>query len=213
MSYGIILIKILPVKYASEFLDGNIYFNTDEFFTKIDSNDLVRSDVHEGIDESRQVQSIAIANDLGEYIPIGGIINPVTFRYGNKDKINILCMYGYNNKVNTSFDTVNLSFGDTSIIITDAKAFISRLQVAANKLGKTLNHGPIEYVDKEKYDGAMGPFKKFNSHKEQNEFRFVLSKSDGEPIKLNIGDIRDITMVSKTSEIKYIPKNLSLSKT
>jgi hypothetical protein len=208
MSYGIILIKILPAKFVKDFLNGNIYLNTDDFFTKVDSSDKVRFDLAEGADQSRQVKEIAIADKSGDYIPIEGLINPVIYRSANKDPINILCMYAYNNKPDDFFDVSNLSFGDEAIIITDLKEFIRRLKNAAKSLSKTLNHGPVTYVNKKTHDGVMGPFRKFDCYERQNEFRFVLSGGDGDSTYLQIGDIRDITMMSTSSKIHLIPKGV-----
>lgn len=47
MSYSVILAKILPQKYVSDFLDGNLHMNTDDFFTEIESSDVLRSDIYE----------------------------------------------------------------------------------------------------------------------------------------------------------------------
>ena len=208
MSYSVILIKLLPAKFVKDFLDGNIYLNTDDFFTKVDSSDKVRFDLAEGADHSRQVKEIAIADKNGNYIPIGGLINPVIYRSANKEPINILCMYAYNDKSDDIFDVSNLSFGDEAIIITDLKEFIRRLKNAAKFLGKNLNYGPVTYVNRKTHDGVMGPFRKFDCYKKQNEFRFVLSGGDGDPTILKIGDIRDITMTSPSSKINLIPKGV-----
>jgi len=208
MSYGVILIKILPTKRVVDFLDGNIFLNTDDFFTKIDSSDAMRFDLAEGADESRQVKEISIADKSGNYVPIGGLINPVIHRNRNKEPINILCMYAYNNKLEDLFDISNLSFGDAAIIITDLIEFIHRLKIATELVGKTLNHGPITYVNKKTHDGVMGPFRKYDCYKKQNEFRFVLSGGDGNPTILKIGDIRDITMIAPSSKIALIPKSI-----
>lgn len=210
MSYGVILIKLLPAKFVKDFLDGNIYLNTDDFFTKVDSSDKVRFDLAEGADHSRQVKEIAIADKNGNYIPIGGLINPLIYRSTNKEPINILCMYAYNDKSDDFFDVSNLSFGDGAIIITDLKEFIRRLKNAAKLLSKTLNHGPVTYVNRKTHDGVMGPFRKFDCYKRQNEFRFILSGGDGDPTILKIGDIRDITMTSPSSKINLIPKGVGV---
>lgn len=215
MDYSVILLKILPNKYANDFLDGKLCFNTDEFFTGIDDQDKVRFDRFEDADESWQIKEMSIQDKSGEYIPIGGIINPVIYRYpkGTKDKVNILCLYAYNNIIDDSFDERNLSFGCTAIIITDISAFIKRIKSAARLLQKTVNHAPIDYVNKKTYNGKVGPFVKFENFSYQNEFRFTLSNGNGEREFLDIGNIRDITMTIPSSEISKIPKNLRVKKT
>jgi hypothetical protein len=212
MDYSVILIKILPNEYANDFLDGKLCFNTDEFFTRIDAKDEVRFDHSENADESWQIKRLAIQDSSGEYISIGGIINPVICRYPEetKDKVNLLCMYAYNNLVDDIFDERNLSFGCTAIIITDISEFIKRIKLAAHLLNKEVDHAPIEYVNKETYHGEIGPFVKFNNFSYQNEFRFILTNGKGRREFLEIGNIRDITMVIPSSEIKKIPKSISV---
>lgn len=205
MSCKIILIKILPECYVNDFLDGNIYMNSNEFFTSIDSGDNVRFDQFEGADQCWQVKEISIANTEGQLIPIGGIKNPATYRHSNKDKLNILCMYAYSNQLDDYFDKLNLEFGSRAIIIKNANEFIKRMKAAANLTRKKLYHGPITYV-KNTYHGHMGPFKKFDIFKYQNEFRFALTKGIDVPYIHKIGDIRDITIVCSSQNIPQIPK-------
>jgi hypothetical protein len=205
-NYGIILIKILHDQYVNDFLDGDLYLNTNNYFAKTDDNDQLRFDPFEGVDESRLIKELAIADKNGDFIPIGGIINPMVTRYSNTDNINILCMYSYTDKPDDYFDKRNLGFGDTAIAITDLKEFIRRLKSAAKSVAKNVMHAPITYVDKNTHDGPMGPFRKFDNLSYQNEFRFVLSDGNGQPETLRIGCIRDITSVASPTDIESIPK-------
>jgi|TARA_R110000764_G_scaffold3263_3_gene13713 hypothetical protein len=207
MSYGIILIKILEKKYVDDFLDGNLYLNTDKYFTKIDQVDVARHDLYEGADEAWQIKTFSIQNNIGEYVPIGGLQSLIIYRYSEQKKsnLNLLCMYGYSDRVVDQFDERNLEFGCTAIIIKDINEFIHRIKLAANKKGKKVSQGPIEYVNCG-YHGKLGPFKKFDKFSYQNEFRFVLEYGNGEPDRLSIGCIRDIVIVRPSSKIALIPK-------
>lgn len=207
MTHGIILIKILEECWVKDFLDGNIYMNTNVHFTEIESSDTVRHDVHEGISAALQVKELSIANAQGEWVPIGGILNPVIQRKPNQEKINILCLYTLSNFGNEVFDERNLNFGSAAIIVKDPKEFIFRMSQAAKLNDKKLYQGPITYVPKESYHGEMGPFKKFENFLFQQEFRFVLTNGTGRPCTLKIGDIRDITLVCPSRDIARIPKN------
>lgn len=206
MSYRIILIKILPDQFLDDFLDGSIYLNTYDFFKNLDGSDQVRSDPYEGVDECWQIESLHIADKEGNWVPIGGIKSPATYRAPNKVKSNILCLYSYTDRKDDHFDERNLGFGNVAVIIKDLKEFIHRMKISATAEGKEIYQGPITYVDKNTYHGTMGPFKKFSSLNYQNEFRFWLTGGNGEACRLNIGCIRDIVMVAPSNTISHIPK-------
>jgi len=201
MSYKILLAKIILSCRAKDFLDGNLYMNTDAYFAAMDADDIARADKDEGADEILQIKEIAIANKNKKWIPIGGVKSPLIYRRGNKEGINILCMYSITNQDDFHFDERNLNFGDTAIVIKDAKEFINRFKSAAKIAGRRLLHGPVEYIDKNKHHGQMGPFKKFNNYSYQSEFRFVLFGGNGGAIRFPIGDIRDISLIYSSSEL------------
>jgi len=209
MSYGVILAKILPQKYMADFLDGNLHMNTDEFFTEVESSDALRSDIYEGVDEARQFKEISIKASSGSWTPIEGALSPLMYRYGEKESRHILCMYMFTDEPDFRFDHRNIGFGDAAVLITDLKEFVRRVKAAAQVTGKRLLHGPVEYVDKRYHDGQMGPFRKFSEYEYQSEFRFVMvGKKSGprKPIKLSVGNIRDIVMVSSSAQLPELPR-------
>lgn len=209
MSYGVILAKILPQKYVADFLDGNLYMNTDAYFVTVESSDALRSDTHEGVDEAWQFKEISIRDSSGNWTPIGGAQSPLMYRYGEKESRNILCMYMFTDKPDFHFDERNIAFGYAAVIITDLKEFVRRYKAAAQDAGKRLLHGPVEYVDKRHYHGQMGPFRKFSEYQYQSEFRFVMFGENGEPpkpVKFSVGDIRDIAMVFSSNQLPELPK-------
>jgi hypothetical protein len=83
MSYKVLLIKILPECWVNEFLDGNLYLNTNMYFSNLDESDRVRFAPFDCIDQSRQVKEISIPPPGGDWTLIGGIINPVVFSTQN----------------------------------------------------------------------------------------------------------------------------------
>jgi len=117
---------------------------------------------------------------------------------------NILCTYMYTDKPGFKFDTRNLGFGDKAVIIKDFNEFVKRVDLAISSVGKRLLHGPVEYVNKSEYHGTMGPFRKFSEYNYQSEFRFVVlggKATKPEALQLNIGDIRDITLVLPSKQL------------
>lgn len=191
MSYGVILLKLLPAQYESDFLDGNLYLNTNAYFGSIDQSDIVRFDPHDGIDDSIHVKSVKIQDTNGTWLPLP-ISGPMSFRNHGSEKLNVLCIFTVTDRSGESFDERNLAFGDRAVVIRDIKEFIRRVKEAAKPLERLVRHGPIEYVDRETHSGSMGPFRKFSTLAYQNEFRFVFTNGSGHPCRLPIGDIRDI---------------------
>lgn len=201
MTYKILLIKILPPNHVENFLSGNLYMNTASHFSTFDKTDVVRSDADEGVDEAWQIKEMSVADEKGNWIPIKGIQSPVLYRHNIKRGINIFCMYALPDTSGHVFDNRNLDFGEVGVVITDAKKFVERFRKAALNAGRDAGQGPVEYVEKATHDGAMGPFRKFNSYSYQNEFRFAVDGGDETPLNFPIGDIRDICMVGPSAEI------------
>ena len=209
MSYRVILAKILPRRFEADFLDGNLYLNTNAYFGSIDHTDSVRFDPHDGVDASRQVSKVEIQDGTGEWIPLP-VVGPVTMRSANAAGLNILCMYTISDRPGDSFDPRNLAFGERAVVIDDLAEFIRRIKNAASQAKKQVAYRPIEYVERATYDGAMGPFRKYTEHFYQNEFRFVFSNGPGEVCRLPIGDIRDIAHSISTEDIPVLWKEMLL---
>ncbi len=197
-----LFIKILPEARAESFLNGEMYFNTDKYFSMLDSKDVVRSDPDEDADESWIIKEFSIQDkESGEYVPIGGINNPVKYRYGERPQLNILCLYVLLERADFNIDERILEFGDTAIVIRNVMEFTKRIHTTANKIGLGVKQQPIEYVDKSTYHGQIGPFRKYADYAFQSEFRFLIVPGEGKPISLRIGDIRDICFAIPSKEI------------
>lgn len=212
MTYRIALAKLLPSQYVNDFLDGNLYLNTCSYFSSLDRTDSVRADPNDGLFESRQVSEVAIQDEQGNWIPIGGIINPVTSRNNSFSGLNILCLYAMTDREGDSFDQRNISFGDSAILIMNLPEFLSRVKTAASNQSWGITHAAVEYVKREAHDGYMGPFRKFEELSYQNEFRFVFETGIGKPCRLPVGNLRDITRVVKCDEIPLIWSKLNSRK-
>ena len=200
MARNTVLMKLLPSAYLESFLNGNLYMNTPKYFATLEEADLVRSDADEGIHTSMQTKEVSIRNEQGEWVPIAGLINPVLYRTQDAATYNMYCMYGIQELIEEPLDDRNLAFGDTFVAITNSEEFLRRVKEAADKEGRAYEHALIEYVDRETFDGFMGPFRKFSSFAYQQEFRMVLLGGDGFPTTLSIGDIRDICIVGPSVE-------------
>lgn len=205
MSYKVLLVKILQEKYLEDFLDGKIFLNTIEYFKQLESDEHLRSDLHEGMESVTKFESISIQHpETQEWLEIKGAISPMFFNTQRFDYWKLLCLHMVTNKQTYVYSNKNDLFGDVAVFIADLPAFIDRLKQAANALDVTLHHAPVEYVSKDKHDGEMGPFRKFDTYQHQSEFRFLFEHNDSKSMTLNVGDIRDICFVARVSEIEKI---------
>ncbi len=191
MLHRVILVKLLPEKYEADFLDGYIYFNTNAYFGIIDHKDEVRFDPDDGIDESRQVSKVEIQDHTGNWLPLQ-VIGPITTRSEVSAKQNVLCLFTITDRAGDSFNEQNLAFGERAVVIDNLQEFICRVKRATEQVSKKLSLGPIEYVEYATYDGPMGPFRKFTTHRYKNEFRLVLSNGTRDACRLSVGNLRDI---------------------
>jgi hypothetical protein len=204
----VMVVKLLPERHLESFLNGDLHMNSAAFFKKLDGGDVVRSDRHEGLEWARQIKELSIQAENGEWIPVGGIINPLTYHTKESSNFNMFCMYMFTDQQGESFDTRNMDFGDTFVMITNFLEFLQRVKTAAEKLRRNCYHGPVGYVSPQTHDGKMGPFRKFDSFSYQNEFRIILEGGDGNPTTLQIGDIRDIALVGNSAELAEIIERL-----
>lgn len=207
MTYRVLLVKLLPAQYESDFLDGNLYLNSNSFFARTDDKDPVRFDPHDGADEAVPVKSFSILGPEGQWIDLP-VIGPITKTSMRASMHNILCMYSITDRAGDDFDPRNMSFGDRAVVIANAKEFVRRVRDAATAVGRTLAQGPITYVDRLTYEGVLGPFRKYQVHSYQNEFRFVLADGDGQPFRLFVGNLRDIAYSADASDIPKIWKQM-----
>ena len=115
MNYGVALTKVLPIQFAEDFLNGDLFLNTCVYFSQLDKTDVVRADPNDGISAARQASEVAIQSDDGNWVPIGGIQNPITFRSDHLLDLNILCLYSMTNRPDDRFDERVYEFGDAAM--------------------------------------------------------------------------------------------------
>jgi hypothetical protein len=204
----VMAVKMLKEERLEGFLDGNLYMNSAAYFKSLESGDAVRADSHEGAHWAQQIKEISIRDENGEWIPIGGVINPITYHNDESSNFNMFCMYMFTDQPNDPFDDRNLGFGECFAMIVNLPEFLRRVRAAADKLGRECRYGPVEYVAQETHDGYMGPFCKFDSFAYQHEYRIILPGGHGAPTTLQIGDIRDITWCGPITKLGEVIEQL-----
>jgi hypothetical protein len=136
------------------------------------------------------------------WVDIGKILGQILASDGSEEITNVFCMYAFLEKAATAkIDPRNFEFGDTYAVFTNGDEFIRRVRKAAERENLTFKHDLVHYVDRSKYNGTMGVFRKFADFANQSEFRIsVVSGSKG-PYSLRVGDLSDITMTGNLNEL------------
>ena len=133
------------------------------------------------------------------------------------DYINMFCMYAISDdesKIDSmgehklSQEMNNL--GNYTVAIKDNNEFVNRIKSAAKNNNYQLAKGPITYYEQKTgmpahEIGMKTLFYKEDKFEYQQEYRFAFDSKTQEsnPICLNIGNIHDITMLIKTSDVQY----------
>ena len=210
---GFPLIKFQSEERIESLQNGLIYMNSLEWFrnNESDNGDEVIGDSFEAMFHINEGKFIL--PDTGEKIEIkDGLIQTTSsndYAY---------CMFGVNpyskNFSFTDEQKENIqNFGDTALLILDKDEFFNRLRTAALKEGYEIYGGFVQYYDETKdslnlilslLSGMHNiAFWKRKKYCYQQEFRFLVHTQNCEKdhLELNIGDIRDISKVFKTSKI------------
>lgn len=210
---GIPLIKFQSEDKIKKLQDGLVYMNTLEWYRKHENTngDMVIGDSFEGMLHFNDAE--LLLPDLGETISLNGNLMKTT--HSNDYAF---CMFGVNPNLRTFKFTEKqkkemLSFGDTALLILDSNEFIKRIDKSAKEKGYQLYKNFVKYFDEQKdhvdifmslmLGGQNIAFWKRASYAYQNEFRFVISAENlnTEHLELDIGNIKDISAIIKTSSI------------
>lgn len=192
-------VKLLKFGKKSDmeaFQKGILFMNTLEHFQKLECCE-IRGDKEEGLSAIYQAKggTLSRQNNKGVFVPTGTIVDKVRYREKNSAYVNVFCMYALQFYPQKQYiDKRNFTFGDTFVLILNPIEFLNRVKRAATQKGIAVHHNLVKYVDRERHNGPMGPFRKFKEFSYQNEFRILVSLPDLQnPYILNIDDISDIT--------------------
>ncbi len=205
MIYSILsFLKFGQEKHINDMYEnGTIFMNPVQYFRNFKDGGL-RGDPYEGASEVNNLPSgtfeIKELNYKGEYISI---------HYKKSFDVilgNLYCMYcvsskGFSNPLSFNIDQKNMNFGEKCLMIYDSKIFLERMEKAMNSTGIQFHHGHVDYYNKEDYKGKLTLFQKPLEFEFQKEFRFYLASNKTEPIKLNIGSMKDIAKIHNTKDI------------
>lgn len=206
------LIKIFKCKkYANDFLNGNLYCNTLDYFRKLESNEKERGDKREG-QLPLPIESIQFeSKELGKhtYKVVNTPEKLPTFSYQGIEYINIFSMSFIPAKIRNKTLDLKISsrhfecFGNYLVVVLHFPEFMSRIKKTLNNSNYIYGCQKVNYYNP---DQVVAPehqfeeliFMKDHKFKWQNEYRiaFETNIQNNQPVTLKIGDINDIAMLA-----------------
>ena len=176
--------------------------NSTNYFRKIE-NDIARGDKLENADYCIQADGGKFQMEInGEWQEIATLIGPIITSNNKNLNNNIFCMYAI--KDITKYPIINprcFSFGDTYALLIYGDDFLHRVLQKSKQDGLKTTWGLVEYVNRNTYEGKLGPLKKFDNFAYQSEFRIISEECNESPRKLKIGNISDIARIGNLSMI------------
>jgi hypothetical protein len=199
------LIKFGDESHMEELInDGIIFLRRLKAYSCIE--DPARADIYEGSAMAIQPKNAVFTvngrriKDFAGPLSIDGGKNPLVYCMYALSPNHLACEKGQ------YIDKRCLDFGSTAVLIVDVMAFYEKLKQAVMQAVMqhrfNLRCDLVEYVSWKDYSGAMGPFKKFDDHSHQNEWRAVFTSSiTDETFQLKLGSLRDIAKIGKAKEL------------
>ena len=215
--------------HVDDFLDGRVYMNRLSYYKKIEQHneDANRADRHEGAFAWLQPGVGRLIID-GQDIT-GDLAGPIEMYDDSLNHINIFCVYaahsGNLDVRNMLTDNIEefkqqikvpeecLKLGKHAVLITNLPKFVQRMKSASGSKGYQICRGLVKYYDPETFHGnfpnGQAIFYKQIRHQNQREYRFGVNTGlpGDDPIILEIGDIRDITLHVNTANLNKILMN------
>jgi hypothetical protein len=158
LNYIVALIKFVEqVKFAEDFLAGNLYCNTWKYFRDLESKNPADMERGDGLEIAAAILNKQIYN------PISRVYNQYRIVFEDQDNFftPVFCLYSEFSKNTTIPNILRLQnkklrkFGQFGVVIRDVAEFIKLLEV--NQPG--FSYGAVEYLD-------------FNDPPEENRFAF-----------------------------------------
>ena len=217
------LVKFLNKEaHVRDLLDGKIYANRLSWFKRMEAEDASgRLDRHEGAIAWHQPDRVNVVINGWNMTP--DLAGPIEMHGNWLNYLNIYCTYAgrladvepehlpdeipHEFRSQLAIPERCLSLGRYAVVIKNGPEFIRRMGEAATTSRCRMWYGKVNYYNPDIYHGhhfdVEAAFWKQDRYSYQSEFRFVIdTHTEGvEPITLEIGDIRDISLAFRTSEL------------
>ncbi len=183
--------------------NGTIYMNTLQYFRQIEDNEL-RGDSYEGASE--------VINSLPGTFRIPGVDRDFEYEKIHLKKSyeevrgNIFSLYcisskGFPNPLDFKIDERIFRFGTHCLMIKNNKYFFERIVDELKKSGQKFNHSFVDYYEKETVCKELTIFDKPTEFEYQKEFRFFVDNDKLEPIKLQIGSLKEYAEILESEQL------------
>ena len=215
---------LLLVKFASkaahvnDLLDGKLFAQRLSWFKRRESNDAAgRFDRHEGTSLWHQPGDVRLVINDWDLTP--DLAGPVQMQHDWLNHFNVYCMHAVHAD-QAAFDRAasgapgdieylrqrlliperSFEMGAHAVVVTDIAEFMRRFDAAVASNNYRATHHFVRYYDPAsfhgQFDGAEAVFRKRDEYIYQREYRFAIwTRTTGtDPLTLDIGDIRDITL-------------------
>ena len=195
------LIKFGKLEHLQQLRDdGLLYLNNLPYFWNIEDEEL-RGDPFDCAFQVIRGPKVTMIMPDGNELTVCRDYT-LKIRPSAPEKINIFCMYALRPLIEGAFpvNEKNQRFGDHALILMNRDEFIQRLESSLKSQKIVGDAELVEYV-KDEHTGKLGPFRKFDRFSYQYEWRLVCYDGMGEPRKIRIGSIRDISVILPADEV------------
>ncbi len=205
--------------YAEDFISGNIFANRLSYFRELEEAESGnRSDKHEGTVSWYQPDQIKI--ELNGRV-LSGLAAPASIQMHWHNHLNVFCIYAAHSgefekiseetldvfKKQLQISEECLKLGECAVLVANVPQFIDRIKKAVMSNNYEMTAGLVEYYDPNTFHGTFSEtesiFRKQKEYKHQKEYRFAFDTGleGDDPLILNIGDISDIAVKCKVSDV------------
>lgn len=221
MAQIVLFLKFAELAHLEELQRGTLYMNPLVYFQNLEKDKAGRSDSNEGLQAVYQPDKIKLIikvngvehelKDLAAAVLVTGKID---------EDIHAFCLYAMTpgeydvedktyegNLLKLKFGEDHESFGGHVLCITNPKEFLDRASKALEQQGRRADGRLVDYVNESDFHGNISSenigFTKLDKYKKQREWRLIVygSESPNKPIRIQIGDLSDISKIWRVSDL------------
>ncbi len=173
-----------------------------KYFKNIKENGY-KHDKNEGIQTILQANNYTIQYNGITLSKENGLIDQIKIS-NNFDELNkIYCFFTISERSqrNDLININNINKNKYFLLFTNLTEFFNHLDNFCLKNKLKMQRCPVEYIDKNNYEGYVGPFKKFMEYKFQNEYRILIENQDEKPLVLKIGNLSNISLIGESKDM------------
>jgi len=206
--------------HAADFMKGKLFMNTIRAFKEHrDAGGELRGDRCEGIVAWHQPGSVHVSVG-GKTIPSADIAAPIEVHSDEILRKNAFCIYSLNSRGHDSVSAETLidlkstlqihescfGLGSHCVVITNASAFMGRVNNAIKMLGHSGSLCLVDYFDEQSFSGILPKerwgYQKRSFFKHQREYRVLIDTELETPnaMFLDVGDLSDISFITTPKE-------------